>query len=70
MTDKIDDGWMEDFLVQALETHLDSLADEGVDKLESISWKTYEEAGMLTSDKGLVITVDGVEFQVTIVRSR
>lgn len=34
------------------------------------SVNTYEEAGMLTSDKGLVISADGYEFQVTILRSR
>jgi len=32
---------------------------------------TYEESGMLTEDKGLVVTChDGREFQVSIVRSR
>jgi hypothetical protein len=31
---------------------------------------TYEECGMLTRDKGLVVsTVSGVEFQITIVRT-
>jgi len=32
---------------------------------------TYDDVGMLTHDKGLVIeTADGAEFQVTIVESR
>jgi len=32
---------------------------------------TYDDVGMLTRDKGLVIeTTDGAEFQVTIVESR
>lgn len=32
---------------------------------------TFEEAGMLTNDKGLVIrTCDGSEFQITIIQSR
>ena len=32
---------------------------------------TYEDVGMLTRDKGLVVECDdGAEFQVTIVRSR
>jgi len=32
---------------------------------------TYDDVGMLTRDKGLVIeTADGTEFQVTIVESR
>jgi hypothetical protein len=31
---------------------------------------TYEDCGMLTRDKGLVVsTVSGVEFQITIVRT-
>ena len=33
--------------------------------------RTYEEAGLLTTDAGLVITLaGGIEFQVTIKRSR
>jgi hypothetical protein len=32
---------------------------------------TYEEAGMLTRDSGLVVrTTDGSEFQITVVKSR
>jgi hypothetical protein len=32
---------------------------------------TFEEAGILTQNKGLVVkTVSGEEFQITIVRSR
>ncbi|MDX2277745.1 MAG: hypothetical protein NW206_20020 [Hyphomonadaceae bacterium] len=39
---------------------------DGVD-----TWTRYEEAGVLTTDRGLVIrTRSGAEFQVTIVRSR
>ncbi len=33
--------------------------------------QTYEEAGIMTTDRGLVVrTEDGSEFQITIVRSR
>jgi len=33
--------------------------------------ETYEEAGILTTDPGLVVTMDdGTEFQLTIVLSR
>lgn len=33
--------------------------------------RTFEEAGMLTSNHGLVVrTTDGSEFQITIVQSR
>lgn len=32
---------------------------------------TFEDAGIMTTDRGLVLTMaDGTEFQVTIVRSR
>jgi hypothetical protein len=33
--------------------------------------ESFEDAGMLTRDRGLVVTMtDGTEFQITIVRSR
>jgi len=39
------------------------------DEIRSIM--TFEEAGLLTNDKGLVVrTSDGSEFQITIVQSR
>lgn len=35
------------------------------------SVRTFEDDGVLTRDKGLVLTLkDGTEFQITIVRSR
>lgn len=43
---------------------------------EEINWenmrvKTFEEEGVMTYDKGLVITLpDGSEYQITIIRSR
>ena len=38
---------------------------------ENLRVQTYEEAGVLTYDKGLVITLpDGSEYQLTIVQSR
>ena len=38
---------------------------------ENLSVKTYSAAGLMTRDKGLVITLpDGSEYQLTIVRSR
>ena len=38
---------------------------------ENLRVRTYREAGVLTYDKGLVITTpDGSEFQLTIIRSR
>jgi hypothetical protein len=41
----------------------------GQDEIRSIL--TFDEAGMLTNDKGLVVrTSDGSEFQITIIQSR
>ena len=38
---------------------------------ENFRVQTFEEAGMMTRDAGLVITLpDGTEFQLTIVQSR
>ncbi len=39
--------------------------------LAGSGWSTFEDAGVLTSNAGLVLrTADGSEFQVTVVRSR
>ena len=41
----------------------------GIEEIRSI--RTYEDAGVMTYNKGLVIRYDdGTEFQVTIVQSR
>ena len=38
--------------------------------LESVEVQTFENAGVMTYNKGLVITMpDGTEYQLTIVRS-
>ena len=38
---------------------------------ENLRVRTFEDAGLMTHDKGLVITLpDGTEFQLTIVQSR
>ena len=38
---------------------------------ENLRVRTYAEAGVMTYDKGLVITTpDGSEFQLTLIRSR
>ena len=42
---------------------------DGLAEIERVS--TFDEAGVMTSDAGLVITTaDGSEFQLTIVQSR
>ena len=58
-----------------LQDGLRELITEGYDSLdicwENLRVQTFEEAGVMTYNKGLVITLpDGSEFQVTIVQSR
>jgi len=41
------------------------------DDLEDLRVRSFEECGVMTYDKGLVITLaDGSEYQLTIVQSR
>ena len=52
---------------QMAETIQEALAEQ--DNVRSVL--TYDEAGMLTNNAGLVVrTIDGSEFQITIVKSR
>ena len=53
---------MQNILVDALELYADQAG-------TAIKTRTYEEVGMLTRDKGLVVEVDGSKFQITIVRA-
>jgi hypothetical protein len=47
------------------------ITDAIADQDEIIRVRTFEEAGVLTTNNGLVIrTSDGSEFQITIVQSR
>ena len=65
----------EQFTDETLQEGLRELITEGSDSYE-ICWenlrvRTFAEAGVITYDKGLVITTpDGSEFQVTIIQSR
>ena len=55
---------LENILIDALEYYQE---EEGA----KIKTRTYEDVGMLTTDRGLVVTLpDGSEFQITIVQSR
>lgn len=55
---------MKDILISALYTEMDDCG-----SIEMI--RDYEEAGILTNDEGLVVTLpNGEEYQITIVRSR
>ena len=65
----------EQSLAAALSQVMDGIDDEMVDEdgngVRVTDVETFEEAGLLTRDIGLVIrTSDGSEFQVTIVKSR
>ena len=63
------------FTEETLQDGLRELITEGYDSYE-ICWEnlrvqTYSEAGVMTYNKGLVITLpDGSEYQLTIVQSR
>ena len=63
------------FTEETLQDGLKELITEGYDSFE-INWenlrvRTFEQAGVMTYNKGLVIELpDGTEFQLTIVQSR
>ena len=63
------------FTEETLQDGLRELITEGYDSSE-ICWenlrvRTFEDAGVMTYNKGLVIELpDGTEFQLTIVQSR
>ena len=65
----------EQFTEETLQDGLRQLITDGCDSLE-ICWEnlrvlTFDEAGLMTRNSGLVISLpDGSEFQLTIVRSR
>ena len=65
----------EQFTEETLQNGLKELITEGCDSYE-ICWenlrvRTFEEEGVMTYNKGLVISLpDGTEFQLTIVQSR
>ena len=65
----------EQFTEETLQNALMELITEGYDGYEmcweNLRVQTYEQAGVMTYNKGLVITLpDGSEYQLTIVQSR
>ena len=65
----------EQFTEATLQDALMELITEGYDSYEmcweNLRVQTYEQAGVMTYNKGLVITLpDGSEYQLTIVQSR
>jgi len=55
---------LEELLTQAIEC----FADEG--EMPCAHIRTFEDAGVLTMNRGLVVRIGDAEFQLTIVRSR
>jgi hypothetical protein len=53
---------MQNILTDALAAYADEAGTE-------IKTRTYEDTGMLTRDKGLVVEVEGSRFQITIVQA-
>lgn len=66
---------MNEFTDETMQNGLRALI-EGEYDPEEICWenmrvRTFEEAGVLTYDKGLVISLpDGSEYQITIIQSK
>ena len=65
----------EQFAEETLQDALMELITEGYNSYEmcweNLRVQTYEQAGVMTYNKGLVITLpDGSEYQLTIVQSR
>lgn len=56
---------LEGFLAEAIE----AFADES-DEVDHVDVATFRDCGVLTMNRGLVVTIGGSEFQITIVRSR
>ena len=63
-TEKLTEGKIQDYLVEVLDY---ASSQDGMVKIID----TFEELGMMTNNKGLVITMqDGTRFQLIIAKSR
>ncbi len=70
--DKLDDeieGLSEEELEELLAEAIEAHADES-DEVARIDVATFRDCGVLTMNRGLVLTIGDAEFQITIVRSR
>lgn len=67
-----DNEFTEETLQNGLRNLIEGTASDDDDILwENLRVHTFDEAGVMTRDAGLVITLpDGTEFQLTIVQSR
>jgi hypothetical protein len=59
---------MVELLQEALEVWTDDLGTPDDEEVEFVG--TFQDVGLMTSNKGLVVRVGDSEFQVTVVRSR
>jgi hypothetical protein len=70
---KVTEQDMQDVLKEAITNASYDALDEGtfIEELRNAKIRSFEDRGVLTSNKGLVIQLaTGEEFQLTIVRSR
>lgn len=56
----------EDALIEALENYFQELQEDEAINLEKYSVQPFEEAGIMTINRGLVVKINDQEFQVTI----
>ncbi len=72
LTEALCSTGVEDFMQAAAAAQVHPLVDpDGETETEIAGSLTFEDADVLTRDRGLVVTLtDGSEFQITIVRSR
>ena len=64
-------GFTDETLQNGLAALIRGEADDDEICWENMRVRTYEEAGVMTYDKGLVISLpDGTEYQITIIQSR
>jgi hypothetical protein len=62
---------LEHFLLEQLGDPRGDLTDESGESVEVLSAVSFEDAGLLTSNRGVVVRLaDGSEYQVTVTRSR
>jgi len=64
-------GLTEQSFTEGLAELIELATEEGISGLEVLSTSTFDDAGVMTYNKGLVVRMeDGSEFQLTVVRSK
>lgn len=60
-----------EILKELIDTYLDGAEALGEPELDRASVDTFADAGVITNDLGVVVTLtDGAEFQVTVLQSK